>query len=131
MLRRIVRSRLGLTIIALICASLFAGPFVADYFRNPKIILVRERPPPTRIGPDQEQELREYSEELELPREHEPGNGLSLLTSTAGLLGTISTLILAWRADRKATSEEALKLIQLQQQITELQNRLRAAAMQS
>jgi|SRR5271157_594935 len=51
-----------------------------------------------------------------------------LVTAFVSLIGTISTVILAWRADRRTAKESELKLIQLQQQIAELQGRLSTTA---
>jgi len=47
-----------------------------------------------------------------------------VLTSITTVCGTISTVILAWKADRRASEEAHLKNLQLQQQIIELQQRL-------
>jgi membrane protein implicated in regulation of membrane protease activity len=58
-----------------------------------------------------------------------PGNivGIAgLVTAFASLIGTISTVILAWRADRRTAKESSLKLSQMQQQITELELKLKA-----
>jgi|SRR5450631_3223290 hypothetical protein len=45
---------------------------------------------------------------------------LPTLTAFVSLVGTVSTVILAWRADRRATKESNLKLMQLEQQISTL-----------
>lgn len=47
-----------------------------------------------------------------------------LSTAFVSLVGTLSTIVFAWRADRRAEREGAMKLIQMQQQIRELENRL-------
>ena len=47
-----------------------------------------------------------------------------MITALVSLVGTISTVTLAWRADRRTAKESDLKLIQLQQQIAELQMKL-------
>jgi hypothetical protein len=52
--------------------------------------------------------------------------GISLITGIVSAIGTISTVILAWRADRRSARESDLKMIQLQQQIAELQRKLDA-----
>jgi hypothetical protein len=49
------------------------------------------------------------------------------VTAFGGLLATFSTAILAWRTDRRTAKESELKLIQLQQQITELEGKLRTS----
>ena len=51
---------------------------------------------------------------------------VGLLTAVASLVGTISTVLLAWRADPRTAKESDLKLIQLQQQIVELQLKLKS-----
>jgi hypothetical protein len=50
-----------------------------------------------------------------------------IVTSITTVCATISTAILAWRADRRATEESRLKNLQLQQQIIELQKKLKPA----
>ncbi|HSY36312.1 MAG TPA: hypothetical protein VK814_11230 [Acidobacteriaceae bacterium] len=49
---------------------------------------------------------------------------LGLTAAVVSILGTISTVILAWRADRRTAKESDLKVIQLQQQIAEMQEKL-------
>jgi hypothetical protein len=46
------------------------------------------------------------------------------ITAIVTAIGTISTLILAWRTDRRTAKESELKMIQLQQQIAEMQIKL-------
>ena len=48
----------------------------------------------------------------------------SLLTAICTAGGTISTVILAWKADKRAALESGLKIAQLQQQIVDLYARL-------
>lgn len=47
-----------------------------------------------------------------------------MVTAVGSVVGTISTIILAWRADRRTARESELKLLQLQQQIRELELKL-------
>jgi hypothetical protein len=49
---------------------------------------------------------------------------LNIAVGIISSVGTISTVILAWRTDRRSAKEADLKLIQLQQQIIELQRKL-------
>ena len=51
---------------------------------------------------------------------------ISALTALTGLLGTVSTLVLAWRTDRRSTAESRLKLVQMEQQILELERKLKS-----
>ena len=59
-----------------------------------------------------------------------PANGqritalVGIITAFVSVFGTISTEILAWRADRRTARESDLKMVQLQQQIVELQMKL-------
>jgi hypothetical protein len=46
------------------------------------------------------------------------------ITALAGALGTLFTILFAWRTDRRAAKESELKFVQMQQQITELQRKL-------
>jgi preprotein translocase subunit SecY len=55
-------------------------------------------------------------------------NTIGSVAALIGVLGTISTVILAWRADRRATKESDLKVVQMQQQIKELEIKLNAAS---
>jgi hypothetical protein len=61
-----------------------------------------------------------------------PANGqrittlVGIITAFVNVFGTISTVTLAWRADRRTAKESDLKLIQLQQQIAELNSKLNA-----
>jgi hypothetical protein len=52
---------------------------------------------------------------------------IALITAIISGLGTISTLVLAWRADKRASKESELKVTQLQQQVLELQLKLEDA----
>jgi len=47
-----------------------------------------------------------------------------LVTAIGSVVGTISTIYLAWRADRRTARESELKLVQMQQQIRELEAKL-------
>jgi hypothetical protein len=49
---------------------------------------------------------------------------VALVTAIGSVLGTISTIILAWKADRRTAKESELKLVQMQQQIKELEAKL-------
>ena len=49
-----------------------------------------------------------------------------MITAVGSVVGTISTMVLAWRADRRTAKEAELKLVQLQQQIRELELKLTA-----
>jgi membrane protein YqaA with SNARE-associated domain len=49
---------------------------------------------------------------------------IALTTAIGSVLGTISTIILAWRVDRRTAKESELKLVQMQQQIKELEDKL-------
>ena len=49
-----------------------------------------------------------------------------MVTAVGSVLGTFSTVFLAWRADRRTAKESDLKLVQLQQQIKELELKLKA-----
>jgi len=42
-----------------------------------------------------------------------------MVTGCVSALGTVSTVVLAWRADRRAAKESDLKMIQMQQQIAD------------
>jgi len=44
-------------------------------------------------------------------------------------VGTVSTMVLGWRADRRAANESELKLLQLRQQIAELEMKLSQGAL--
>ena len=48
-----------------------------------------------------------------------------MVTAVGSVIGTISTVLLAWRADRRTAKESELKLVQLQQQIKELELKLK------
>jgi hypothetical protein len=52
---------------------------------------------------------------------------ITIFGSVIGSVGTICTVILAWRADRRTARESDLKVVQLKQQITELQRKLNAS----
>lgn len=59
----------------------------------------------------------------------------TIVTAIGGVIGTISTVILAWRADRRTAKESELKakeselkLVQLHQQIKEMELKLNASA---
>jgi len=59
----------------------------------------------------------------------------TFVTAIGGVIGTISTIILAWRADSRTAKESELKakeselkLVQLQQQIKEMELKLNASA---
>jgi uncharacterized membrane protein YidH (DUF202 family) len=60
-----------------------------------------------------------------------PSNGqkitilVGIITAFVSAIGTVSTVILAWRADRRSTRESDLKILQMQQQIAELETKLR------
>jgi hypothetical protein len=54
-------------------------------------------------------------------------NIVAPITTLIAALGTISTMILAWRTDRRTAKESDLKIIQMQQQISELQSKLMAS----
>jgi hypothetical protein len=47
-----------------------------------------------------------------------------MVTALGSIIGTISTVVLAWRTDRRTAKEAELKLVQLQQQIKELEIKL-------
>lgn len=49
---------------------------------------------------------------------------LPLLTGFVSIVGTTSTVVLAWRADKRSTAESQLKVQQLEQQIAELSKKL-------
>ena len=55
------------------------------------------------------------------------GNLLPVITGFISAIGTVSTVILAWRADRRSAKESNLKMIQMQQQIAELQLKLNSS----
>lgn len=50
-----------------------------------------------------------------------------LVTSVGSVIGTASTMVLAWRSDGRAAKESELKLVQLQQQIKELELKLNSS----
>jgi cell shape-determining protein MreC len=50
----------------------------------------------------------------------------AMITAVVSVVGTVSTMVLAWRADLRTAKESALKLVQLQQQIKELESKLAA-----
>jgi hypothetical protein len=49
-----------------------------------------------------------------------------MVTAIGSLIGTVFTVIFAWRADRRTAKESELKLVQMQQQIKELKFKLNA-----
>jgi uncharacterized membrane protein (DUF106 family) len=51
-----------------------------------------------------------------------------LVTALLSLIGMISTLVFAWRADRRMIGESDRKLSELQKQIAELQRKLENAS---
>jgi hypothetical protein len=51
-----------------------------------------------------------------------------MVTAIVSLIGTVSTVILAWRSDLRTAKESVLKLTQMQQQITELELKLKKSA---
>lgn len=53
---------------------------------------------------------------------------LALIGVLVSIIGTVSTVILAWRTDRLTATESELKVLQMQHQIDELQRRLNADA---
>jgi hypothetical protein len=55
-------------------------------------------------------------------------NSLDGAVAFIGMCGTLSTVILTWRADRRATKESDLKTQQMQQQIAELQMKLNSSS---
>jgi hypothetical protein len=54
-------------------------------------------------------------------------SGIGAVTAIISAAGTVSTVILAWRADRRSAKESDLKVIQMQQQIAELESKLKAS----
>jgi hypothetical protein len=52
---------------------------------------------------------------------------LHVVAAITGMVGTISTVVLAWRTDRRTAKEADLKLVQLQQQIREHELKLISA----
>lgn len=50
---------------------------------------------------------------------------LTAMTAIGSLIGTVSTVLLAWRADWRTAKECDLKLVQLQQRIKELELKLK------
>jgi hypothetical protein len=62
-----------------------------------------------------------------------PSNGqkittlVGIIAAFVSTIGTVSTVILAWRADHRTAKESDLKLDHLQQQISELQSKLSAS----
>jgi hypothetical protein len=51
---------------------------------------------------------------------------IALITAIGSVVGTISTIILAWRADKRSAKENEFKVVQMQQQILELERKLKA-----
>ncbi len=47
-----------------------------------------------------------------------------MVTAIGSVIGTVSTVVLAWRTDRRTAKEAELKLVQMQQQIKELETKL-------
>jgi len=85
---------------------------------KPRVIVVKDDDPRTLIQPQ-----KELSSIIE-PASGSPAQLVASMTAVASLIGTFSTMILAWRADRRATKEAMLKTQQIQQQIVELQMKL-------
>jgi hypothetical protein len=54
---------------------------------------------------------------------------LPTITAIVSLLGTASTVFLAWRGDRRAAKESELKVVQMQQQINELSLKLKESGL--
>jgi uncharacterized membrane protein (DUF106 family) len=53
---------------------------------------------------------------------------IGLVTAAVSLIGIISTLVFAWRADRRMIGEPDRKLCELHKQISELQRKLENAS---
>jgi hypothetical protein len=51
---------------------------------------------------------------------------LTYLSTVIGLFGTLSSVALAWRSDRRTARESDLKMTQLRQQIAELELEIKA-----
>lgn len=80
-----------------------------------------------------EREIRELATQQQYRTEGANGARLAnaptpittTITALVGALGTMAALIFSWRSDRRATKEAELKVVQMEQQILELERKLK------